>query len=104
MQIISVFEDESITYDKAIHYLGHVLQTIPLTPLGDLQTKQTTLRRLYLQTLNELPEDTRRKVMYHDKDLFENKMRTSPTQPPKEWFDIREQYSSFLCCGLSTPR
>jgi hypothetical protein len=102
-QIISVFVDESITYDKAIHYLDHVLQTIPLIPSGDLRTKQQILRNLYLQTLNHLPEDTRRKVKEHDKNLFENKMLTSPTRPPKDWFDNQKQNKNdydiiVLCC------
>jgi hypothetical protein len=101
-QIISVFEDESIIYDKAIH-LDHVLQTILLTPSGDLHTKRPILRNLYLQTLDQLPEDTRKKVMDNDKNLFENKMLTLPTAPPKEWFDNREQnknnYDTIVLCG-----
>jgi hypothetical protein len=103
IQIISIFEDESITYDKAIHYLDHVLQTIPLTPSGVLHTKQPILRNLYLQILDQLPEDTRRKVMDHDKNLFESKMLTSSTAPPKDWFDNREQnknnYDTIVLCG-----
>jgi hypothetical protein len=102
-QIIAAFEDQSITHDTAFDYLDHVLQTIPLTPLGDLQTKQTILRRLYLQTLNELPQDTRRKVMYHDKDFLESKMLMSQPPPPKDWSDIREQYKNnydtIVLCG-----
>jgi hypothetical protein len=99
-EIIAALENES--YPKAIDYLNHVLQTIPLTPPGDLRTKQPILRSLYLQTLYEVDEDTRRKVMDHDKNLFENKMLTSPTQPPKDWFDNQKQYKNndtIVLCG-----
>ena len=102
-QIISAFEDESITHDIAIDYVDHVLQTIPLTPLGDLQAKQPILRRIYIQTLDDLPEDTRRKVVDHDKSFFENKMLMSKTPPPKDWSDFREQnknnYDTIVVCG-----
>jgi hypothetical protein len=100
-EIISALENES--YPNAIYYLNHVLQTIPLTPSGDLRTKQTILRNLYLQTLYELAEDTRRMVMDHDKSLFESKMLTSHIQPPKDWFDNQEQnknnYDTIVLCG-----
>jgi hypothetical protein len=102
-QIIAAFEDDSITHDIVIDYLDHVLQTIPLTPIGDLQTKQIILRRLYLQTLDELPGYTRRMVMHDDKRFFENKMLMSRPQPPKDWSDIREQntnnYGTIVVCG-----
>jgi hypothetical protein len=88
-QKISALEND--TYHKAIDYFDHHLQTILLTPSGDLQTKQTILR-LYLQTLDELPEDTRRMTMRHDKNFFESKMLMS--QPPKEWSKVwgRKQF------------
>jgi hypothetical protein len=100
-EIISALENES--YPKAIDYLNHVLQTMPLPLTGDLRTKQPILRSLYLQTLYEVDEDTRRKVMDHDKSLFENKMLTSHPPPPKDWFDEREQNKNncdtiVLCC------
>jgi hypothetical protein len=100
-EIISALENES--YSKGIDYLNHVLQTIPLTPPGDLRTKQPILRSLYLQTLYEVDEDTRRKVKDHDKSLFEGKMRTSNLPPPKDWFDNQEQnknnYDTIVLCG-----
>ena len=100
-EIISALENES--YPKAIDYLNHVLQTIPLTPPGDLRTKQPILRSLYLQTLYEVDEDTRRKVMDHDKSLFESKMLTLHPPPPKDWFDNREQNKNnndtIVLCG-----
>lgn len=102
IQIISAFEDESITHDKAIDYLDYVLQTIPLTPSGDLQSKHKILRQLYLQTLDELSENVRRMVMHHDKSFFENKLLMS--QPPKEWSKIREEnitnYNTIIACGI----
>jgi hypothetical protein len=63
-----------------------------------------------LQTLlhDHLPEYTRRKIMDHDKNLFENKMRTSPTQPPKDWFDNQKQYKNnydtIVLCGTCTNK
>ena len=96
-QIISSFENDP--YPKAIDYLNHVLQTMPLP----LRTKQPIMRDLYLQTLYELDEDTRMKVMDHDKSLFESKMLTSHPPPPKDWFDNREQNKNnndtIVLCG-----
>jgi hypothetical protein len=100
-EIISALENES--YSKGIDYLSHVLQTIPLTPPGDLRTKQPILRSLYLQTLYEVDEDMRRRVMDHDKSLFESKMLTLHPPPPKDWFDNREQNKNnndtIVLCG-----
>jgi hypothetical protein len=98
-QIISAFEDDSITHDKAIDYLDHVLQTILIKPVGDLQTKETILR-LYLQTLDEVPEDTRKMTMYQDKHFFENKL--SMSLPYKEWSKAWEKnitnYDTIVVC------
>jgi hypothetical protein len=98
-QIISAFQDASIRHDKAIDYFDH-LQTILLKPVGDLEVKQTILR-LYQQTLGEVPEDTRRMTMYHDKNFFESKMLMS--QPPKEWSTVWEKYIAnydmIVACG-----
>jgi hypothetical protein len=98
-QIMSAFKDGSITHDKTIYYFDH-LQTILLKPVGDLQTKQTILR-LYQQTLDGVPEDTRRMTMYHDKNFFEGKMLMS--QPPKEWSKVWEKYITnydmIVACG-----
>ena len=71
-QIIAAMKNKDDIHAKAIDYLKNVLKTILLKPVGDLQIKQTILR-LYLQTLN-VPEDTRRMTMRHDKTFFESKM------------------------------
>jgi hypothetical protein len=45
-----------------------------------MRTKDTILG-LYLQTLDEVPEDTRKMAMYHDKNFFESKLLMSiPTK------------------------
>jgi hypothetical protein len=98
-QIISAIEDQDNVHARAID-LENVLRTILLKPVGDLQTKQTILR-LYMQALDEVPEDTRRMTMYHDKNFFESKMLMS--QPPKEWSRVWEKYTSkydmIVACG-----
>jgi hypothetical protein len=98
-QIISAFKDGSNTYDKAINYFDH-LQTILLKPVGDMQTKGTVLR-LYLQTLDEVPEDMRKMTMYHDKNFFENKLLMS--QPTKDWSNAwvenMTKYDAIVVCG-----
>jgi hypothetical protein len=98
-QIISAFKDRFNTHYKAIDYFDH-LQTILLKPVGDLETKKTILR-LYQQTLDEVPEDTRRMTMRHDKNFFESKMEMS--QPPKEWSKVWEKYVTnydmIVACG-----
>ena len=94
-QIISAFENDS--HDEAIDYFDH-LQTILLKPVGDMRTKDTILG-LYLQTLDEVPEDTRKMAMYHDKNFFESKLLMSiPTKDwSKVWVENMTKYDTIAC-------
>jgi hypothetical protein len=98
-QIISAFKDGSIAHDEAIDYFDH-LQTILLKPVGDIQTKDTILG-LYLQTLDEVPEGTRKMTMYHDKNFFESKLLMSmPTKDwSKAWVENMTKYDTIVVCG-----
>jgi hypothetical protein len=96
-QIISAFENDS--HDEAIDYFDY-LQTILLRPIGDIQTKDTILG-LYLQTLYEVPEDTRIMNMYHDKNFFESKLLMSiPTKDwSNAWVENMTKYDTIVVCG-----
>jgi hypothetical protein len=65
-----------------------------------MQTKDTILK-LYLQTLDEVHEDTRIMTMYHDKNFFENKLLMSePIKDwSKDWVKNLTKYDTIVACG-----
>jgi phage FluMu protein Com len=99
-QIISQLENQRGGQSRVIDYFDtphELLRTLA----SDLQSKQTLLR-LYLQTLDELPEDARRVVMYSEKFFFERNLLIS--QPSKKWsktwIENISNYDTIILCGL----
>jgi hypothetical protein len=78
INLIAVLESGLYHYSNAIEYLSHALNLVLIG--GKTRVKSY---ELYREALDEFPEDTRRIIIHHEKNIVEYNFLVA--QPPKNW-------------------